>query len=144
MATPKVILLKGDPIRKEALAAEAITPGHLLEFVPTGGDAGQLRKHSTAAGVAQAMFAVEESLVGDEIGDAYADGDTVQYMVCRKGDEVYGFLEAGASVNIGAALESNGAGDLQARTGNFPVAQALETKDNSAGIVHARIKVEIL
>ncbi len=142
MPNPKTIILKGDPIHKEAQAGEVLTPGHLLDFAPTGVNQGKLIKHAGAAAAAQGMFAIEESFVGDDITDTYAFGDTVQYIVGRKGDEVYAWLKAGVSVIPGSKLESDGAGALQALTSNFPVAQSKEAKASTGAL--QRLRVEVL
>ena len=112
----KTIVLKGEPIRKEGIASEAITPGHLLEFVPSGGDAGQLRKHTDAGLNASPMFAVEEDFVGDDIDTAYADGSTVQYVVGRPGDEIYAILADNQTIVAGDFLESGDNGQLRKHT----------------------------
>jgi len=150
----KTVILKGDPIRKEAIAAEAITPGELVAF-----DANEkLVPHGSAGGNAQKMFAIEEDFVGDGIDTDYSAGDQVQYVVAQRGDELYAFIEAAANVSRGDALESNGAGALQAHTAvsivesgsatksvpvNALVAYAAEDKDNSAGGDRVRIKIEV-
>lgn len=136
---PNTIVLKGDPIRKEGLAGQAITPGQLLEWF-AGPD--RLMLHSTSGGAAQAMFAVEEDIVGDEISDAYASGSTVQYVVARKGDEIFAYLASGQNVAKGTALMSNGSGQLTTRTStNYVVAFAHEDKDATGGA--ARVRVEV-
>lgn len=143
---PNVIVLLGDPFRKEKIAAAAVTPGELLELDASA----EVQPHSTAGGNAQRMFAVEEEFVGDGIDDDYADGDTVQYVVARRGDELYAFLAAGESVSEGDPLESDGAGALQAwataADGGLHdnlIGYAAEDVDNGAGTVPARIKIEI-
>ena len=131
------IILKGDPIRKEELAASVITPGDVVEFT----SADTLQRHGTAGANAAPRFAVEEDFVGDEITDNYAAGDRVQYVVARQGDELYALLASGQNVAKGAFLESAGDGLLQAYTNQsganiFPnaiVCSALEDKDNSGG-----------
>jgi hypothetical protein len=126
----------------ENIASAAITPGHLVEIVPSGGDAGQLRAHATAADTdVQVMFAVENELVGDDIDTAYADGDTVKFCYPVSGAKIYAWLEAAANVARGAPLESNGAGALQAKTTGQTVAYAEEAVDNSAGGSAVRIRV---
>ena len=139
------IVIKGDPIYDEALAAEAITPGHLLELVPSGADAGQVRKHATAGGPAAPMFAVEESHLGEEITDAYADGDTTHWAHCRRGDVVYALLGPSEAVAYGTEVESKGDGTLRTRTtGNFPIAEAEEVVDNTGETTATRLLVKIL
>jgi hypothetical protein len=135
------ILIKGDPIRKEGLAGESITPGELLMWF-AGPD--RLMKHDTSGGAAQKMFAVEEDIVGDEISDAYASGSRVQYVTARQGDEIYAYLASGQNLAKGAPLMSNGAGYLTAISGTTPgrlVAFAHEDKDASGGA--ARFIVEV-
>lgn len=109
---PKTVLLKGDPIRKEGIAGGAITPGHLIDFDSNG----DLVVHATAGGNAQPRFAVEEEFIGDGIDTAYAEGDQVQYVVGRQGDEIYAILAKNMTIAKGAALESAGDGTLQAHT----------------------------
>lgn len=141
----KTVVVKGDPIYDEALASEAITPGHLIEYVPSGADAGQVRKHSTASGPASPMFAVEESLVGEGITDAYADGDTTQFAHFRRGDVVYALLGTSEAVEYGNELDSKGDGTLKRRTsGNFPLCEAEESVSNVGGSAAVRVKVKIL
>ena len=149
MATPKTITLKGDHIRKEAIASAAITPGHLVEF----GGAQELQAHGTAAVNARKAFALENDLIGGAIGTAYALNQTVQYGVFPQGAEVYALVAAAATaVTKGAALESAGDGTLRILTTDAAtddtqrdsvVAYALEAVDNSGGGSAARIRVEV-
>lgn len=140
---PKTINLKGDFLRKEGAASEAITPGHLVEF----GGSNDLQKHSAASGNARKAFALENDLVGDGIDDDYDTGDTVQYGLFERGAEVYALLADGENVSKGDALESDGAGALQAHAAigsgvqvDAIVAYALEAV-NASG--ETRIKVEV-
>lgn len=152
MATPKTVLLKGDPIRKEGVAAEAITPGHLLAF----DSAGKLIKHATAGGNAQPMFALEEDFIGDGITTDYAADDQVQYIVGRPGDEVYALLTTSQTIKKGDPLESTNDGTLKKHTAqavaeggsatytvytNAIVGYAAEDKTTTASV--ARIRVEV-
>lgn len=109
---PKTIVLKGDPIRKEAKAGGAITPGHLLGFDASG----DVVVHATAGGDAQPRFAVEQEFIGDGIGEAYADDDLVQFVVARPGDEIYAILTTSQEVAKGDPLESTGDGTLKKHT----------------------------
>jgi len=98
------------PVRDEAIANAAITPGHLIELMSTG----KVKVHATAGGpVKGAFFAVEDELQGNEIGTAYSSGDLVQYNHFRAGDRVYALLANGNNVAIGDLLESAGDGTLQ-------------------------------
>jgi len=139
--TPKTILLKGNPIRKEGAAGGAITPGHLLKRTSTG----TFVVHDSADAAVAKAFALEADLIGNGIDDAYAADDQVQVAYCRPGDEIYALLPAAAgAVVVGNFLQSNGNGCLKMLAGGTPIAVALEAVDNSGGATPARIKVEVI
>jgi hypothetical protein len=152
---PQTILLAGQPFKaQERLAGETnILPGHLLKF-GSGGTANRLLKHSTAAGVATAMFALENkmpdrSVATVPIDTPYASGETVQWIIARPGDEIYAWVPASAAAIIaGQELVSNGDGTLRLQlTGTAThsvVAMAAEAVDNSAGGTPARIRVHAI
>lgn len=97
-------------IREEFVAAAAISPGHLVEVT----SAGKVQKHSTASGnVAPVMVALEDSMQGNDVADAYALNDVVQCAVLRPGDRVQMILKDGQNVAIGDKLESAGDGTVQ-------------------------------
>lgn len=145
------IVIKGEPLRKESVAAEAITPGYLVEPA----SATTCQKHSTAEGPAVACFALENDLVGDDIDDAYDSGDTVQVGYFRTGDEVYAYLTTSQTISVGDYLVSAGNGLLQEfdpaedvssssadiYRGNV-IARAIEAVTTTTAA--ARIKVEVL
>jgi len=135
------IAVKGDYIRKEGEASGAITPGHLIEW----GGSQDVQVHSSAAGIARKAFAVENDLIGRDITDAYAQGETVQYGVFPPGAEVYAFLAGGETVSKGDALVSAGDGTLAAMASGEEgsvVAFAAEDLANSASAA-ARLLVEV-
>lgn len=127
---------------EELRAAEAITPGHLCAV----NSAGKVAKHASAGGWSEAMFALEDALQGNEIGDAYSADDLVALTVANKGDDIYAWLAAGESVNPSSGLTSNADGTLKAATGtDVVIARPLETLDNSdTGAVDARLKVRVV
>jgi len=143
------IVLKGDPIRKEAVVGIAVTPGYLVEFDAVNA----LQPPSEPAGNARKAFAVVADLVGGDVDDAYAVDDTGFYVIGRSGDEIYAWLPAGAAAIVaGNALESNGDGTLclsavAEATVNTErdgiVAYAMEAVDNSGGAAPVRIRVEV-
>ena len=136
---PKTVLLKGQPAAYEAEAAGAITPGMLLLL----NSSGKVIAHNGAAAVnVPALFARELEFAGGSLEEDYASGDLVPYWHCRPGDMVYALLEMGANVAVGALLESNGAGALQAVTAGIAVVQAMEAVDATAAI--KRIKVRVI
>lgn len=154
MASEKTIILSGDPVRKEVDGAAVITPGEILEFDSNG----DVQQHSTVGGNFLPMVAVEEDMLGNEIGDTYASGDRVQIAVLGKGNIFNGLLNLGENVSKGDPLESNGDGTLRAHTPDAVdsnqelaggttiyhqgiVGYAWEDVDNSAGSSSARIAV---
>lgn len=131
----KTIPLKGDFIRKEGVASEAITPGHLVEF----GGAKDYRKHSTIGGAARRAFALENDLIGKGIDDAYALGDQLQVGLFVPGAECYAITNA--AVTKGDPLESAGDGTLKAASTPIEgstIAYAVET---TTGAGRCRVEV---
>lgn len=140
------IKIKGECITKEAEAAAAITPGHLVEL----DSAGKVQVQSTAGAAAQRAFALENDLIGGAVGDAYATGGTVKYGIFEPGAEVYAFLDGGENVAIGATLVPAGDGSLIAETSFEAGAvcaiakEAVDNSSESAGGAQARITVEVV
>lgn len=160
MSTPKVILLRGDPIYGEARATAAITPGMAIA---TLGGARTVSNDPTcapaAAGAVAPIFARENDIIGDGIDDVYAINENVLFHHARRGDWIYALLATGANVAAGAALSIGAGGLLVAATPastdgtpevtevTFPspiIARALEAVNNAAGASPVRIKVEIV
>ena len=149
----KTILLKSNGIRKEAQAAAAITPGHLVELTT----AGKFQKHSTSGGASSKMFAIENELIGKNLNVDWITNEQVVAEVLPIGAEVYALLPAAAAaVVIGDLLMSNGDGTLikyvnqtsasVTTNGVIPnrvVARALQAVDNSGGGSPKRIVVEV-
>lgn len=104
------VLLKGDGIHKEAIAAGAITPGHLVMLNNTG----KVVVCTGASKKIQPNFALENELIGEGIDTAYASGDKVPYIVPERGAEVYALVPAAAAaIVIGDYLECDGTGCLR-------------------------------
>lgn len=146
---PETILLKGSPLRKQADAAGAITPGHLVART----SATEVNVHPTAGGNAQKAFAVENDFAGDGIDHAYQTGEAVQYDVFYPGCEVYALLADNQNATVGSFLQSNGDGTLRvlaaAGAANTltetivgTVIQAVDTRGGASA--PARIKVEVM
>lgn len=150
--TPHCILLAGNPqYPSQALAAAAITPGHLVEIVSGGG----IRKHGTVDGNAMPAFALENvtpdrTVATQAIDTPYSTGETVKWMIARPGDLVWAWVPASAAAIVaGDFLASNGDGTLhKAVTGATFVeclpAQAAEAINNSAVGTPSRIRVRAL
>lgn len=152
-AAPETILLIGEPNRRERDAAAAITPGNLIEL--TSSDT--VQNHSTAGGrVGPRYVCVENDIAGDDIDDAYAAGEVVQFHSARPGDVLLMRLNDGENVVIGDFLQSAGNGLLRRTDGDSSafdaeatsiIAVALEAKDmsdSSAADPSDRLRVEIV
>ena len=129
---PNTVILRGDTYtRREDMANEAITPGHLCNFAAND----RLQKHAQSGEGGGRIFALESDYTGDEVTTAYASGDRVPYADCAPGVVVWAHLASGQNVARGAVLMSNGAGALTAITGtNIQMAQADEDANASTGI----------
>lgn len=140
----KNIILKGDPIvTEEYSAAEAITPGHLLELA----SATTVRKNTDDAANVAVLVALERMEFGKGIDDAYAIGDTVKAATFKPGERAYMLLASGQNVAAGAYLTGDTAGLLTASSvaAGVRLAKALEAKNTSgsAPVAGTRIRVEI-
>ena len=135
---PHCILLAGKPIiPTERPAAEAITPGHLVDFAPSGTTTGKLVKHWASGGDGAPWFARERLMpdrgtTAEAIDRPYISGETVNWMMGATGDKFYAFLASGVAVVIGDPLCSAGNGTLTKAAGtNVVVADAAESVNNS-------------
>lgn len=111
----RVIALLGEPTigPDEDKAAEAITPGNLLNWDGSG----DLIKHDVAGGRAEPIFALERDEMGKDIDQPYAVGDAVKVGAFAKGMRVLAIVAAGApAIAKGDWLESAGDGTLRKAT----------------------------
>lgn len=130
---------------KEATAAEAITPGHLIDLNGTGGATLNDVDPGIVANNLAMQVAVENDIFGKTLDDAYAIGDTVIYATLSSGDEFYGFVPAAAPAivfNDPLTLDPNGV--MVKGTAANAVARAREAVDNSVGGAIARIRAMVL
>ena len=123
------IHLKGDRRTEENIAAEAISPGHLIKRDTSG----TLIKHDDVDGPAEAYFAREDAEQGKTIDDAYATDDRVFCILPAKGTEIQAILQGGVTCPDGNALSSGGDGTLILATGtDYVVAFATKALDLNA------------
>lgn len=144
------VVVKGYPMRKEAVAGGGITPGHLINLNSTN----KVVVHAGAAKSASAMFAIENEVIGNGIDVAYVANDNVLYGIFQPGDEVYALVAAAASaIVIGDLVESAGDGTVRKVATDTATSQderhglvgrALQAVDNSAGGTPARLLIEII
>lgn len=133
----RVIALSGPSIwqNEDGVAAEAITPGHLVSGVTS------LHKN-THNGVAVARtFALERDELGKDIDAVYAIGDYVKVGSFAVGERVLAWIPSGTNVNEDDYLAADNAGRLVAAASNIRIARALEAKNV---LVDTRIRVEIV
>ena len=128
---------------KEADAAEAITPGHLVDL---NGSAGAVKNDAaTTTGALSVSVAVENDIFGGGYDDAYAIGDRVIYATLRPGCEFMGFVPAAAvAIVFNDYLTPTVDGCLIKGTSANAVARARTAVDNSGGGAIARIRAEVL
>ncbi len=139
----KTIIVSGHPQIEEAQANAAITPGELIEWVPNASFR-RLRAHATSAGAAAPMFALENELIGDEIGTAYASGETVRFATFPKGSVVLARIAANITLETGDWLQSDGNGELTNSTSNnesVRVGQADESLTSTGSIQRKKVKI---
>lgn len=110
-------------------AGNTIYPGQLVVL----GASGVIVNASAADVDAMIIFAVENDLIGRDIDTPYTAGETCYYMIPNRGARVAAFLEDTGNVAFGAALESDGAGGLQAASTGKIVAYADQAVNNTAG-----------
>lgn len=136
----RIVLVQSGRL-EERVAAAAITPGHLVEFT----SADTVQKHSTAVGVAENAFAVEDALQGKTINDAYAAGDLVQIDIAAAGAERLVWIAVSQTIVKGDKLTSAGNGNLKkvAAGTDYPIAVAAEAVTTDASTPQ-RIAARIL
>ena len=124
------------------LAGGTIKPGMLILY-----SSGAVIANGSAADTdAPCMWALEKEFIDPQVTSTvpidvtYASGEVVRCIYSQPGDKLYALIETGSNVARGAALESNGAGALQAFSSGRIVAFADEAVNNSSGS-DARIKV---
>ena len=143
------VALKGDFLKKEALADEIISPGQLVELTATG-----IRKQTRIGATVDTFVPVAVALDSDivysntnGIDVDYLSGDITFYGVFPKGSEIQLKVPANApAITKGVLLGSLGNGFVEVATvsNSQAIAVAIESVDNSAGITPAFINVEVL
>lgn len=99
-------------VQHEALANEAITPGHIVQMLSTG----KIQKNDLVGERVPVRVAIEDSNQGNDKDDNWASGSQVQYRFFRPGDEVLVRLANGQSVAIGDRLEAAAGGEVRKST----------------------------
>ena len=102
----RTIIVAGNGLTKEAVAAAEIKAGMLVERVADG----KVQPHSTGGGAGTASFAVEDDHQGKTIDDVYAVDDRVILEYAVKGEEINAI--AGGAIAEGDLIASAGDGKV--------------------------------
>jgi len=145
----RTIVIKGNPIQKEAICDAALMPGQLVQ--PVAGSA--TNKIEVLAGTVDPTMRIVIESMDTPFDGTYTAGDTIPYVVPSPGDEVYAWSTAPAdgTLAVGDLLTSNHLGGLRgldaavtpAGYGGEALAVSLEAEEYTAG-VEVRVKVEVL
>ena len=134
---PRTIHLGGSvTLVNDRTVSEAVTPGHLVEL-----NAGQYRKHASAAAATTPAFALNMPELNKSYDDAYAATDQALIGIGAPGSTFLAWLASGQNVADGARLESAGGGLLTALAAGVLIATAIEAKNATAG--DSRIRIEV-
>jgi hypothetical protein len=105
----KSVIIAGQGVRVEKVAVAAFTPGMLIEQT----SANKFQKHSVSGGEAVPIFALEDSLIGNDIDDDYVATNQSFGVYCSPGMLINALLADGETAVIGSKLISNGDGFLK-------------------------------
>lgn len=142
MAANRMIRLNSPHGRQDELvAAEAISPGHLLDVDSSG----EAIKHATAGGNRPRLFALEDALRSytiDLTGNDYAADDPVQVLWALPGDKINALLTTSQTIVVGDDMTSNADGTLKKDTGSDSIIGiAAEAVTTTAAVAHLAIWV---
>lgn len=127
-----VILLDGDAREEDKIASEALTPGELVLAAAT---AGEIKANDAAADADAVRAFVREQREngGAGVDTDIASGDECTVIYPASGAVVNARIAHGEDLNDGAALESDGAGALQAHTSGRIIGYIVGDFANSTG-----------
>jgi len=140
----KVIAVGAKEVQyKEADAAEAITPGHIV----MENSAGKVLKNTVAGGAAAAgipvMVAVENDLFGKGLDDPWALNERVIYAHMKDGCEFYGLAPAAAAaIAYNDPVTTDGAGGVIIGTAANMIGRARSPVAGGAG-TPTRVRVAV-
>lgn len=140
------IVLKGKGHYEEGEADSAITPGMAVELAADG-KYDQVQS-SEAEGVKGGLkVAYEDSLQGNTITDAYAQGDRLFIYQPVSGDHIHVFVKSGEDIDVGdvGIVEGGGSG-LFVEAGGSEEAYKVEFLEDSDGALAANthLKARVL
>jgi hypothetical protein len=135
-----VVIGPSNPVYNEATAAEAITPGHVVK---QNGSAALIKNTLAASSETPVLVAVENSIFGKGIDDAWAIGDRVIYQHLRSGCEFMALVAAAApAIAYDDPITTAADGTVvKAASAATAIGRAREAVDNSAGGSAVRLRV---
>jgi len=133
------------PIQKEMIMDAAVRPGMLVEL------ASSTRIQVLSATIDPTMRVVVECM-DTEISATYASGETIPYIVPRRGDEVYAYATSSALATLAVTnkLVSDGNGFLTlfdttaTQAAGEVIAEVVEATATIAAGVVSQVHVEVL
>lgn len=126
------ILLNGDAREESRIAAETLTPGELTEPAATLGET-QAASSAADAEAPRQWVREQRENEGAGVDTDIASGDECTILHPESGARINARIAHGVNVQEGAALESDGAGALQARTSGRTLAFAGTDINNTSG-----------
>lgn len=144
--TPQTIQLKCKGLHgnyEERECSESVKPGHFL--IPDTSNAGEVKKNNLTTGAdTKLLIALENSLAGGVVTDAWTSGDRVNCYQPIPGDTLYVRVPASASAIVeGDRLQLDATGCMIKLASGVEKARAEEDLDNSGGGSEAFLKVTI-
>lgn len=140
-----VVIGHNQALYKEVDAAEAITPGHVIDLNSSGK---AIKNTTTGLGKNRqgVLVAVENDMFGKGIDDAYALNDRVIYQPLDRGCEFMALVAAGAAAIVyGDPIDLVSGGTVKKATDyTTAIGRAVAALDNSGGATPARLRVEII
>ncbi len=121
----------GGVVYEERTAAEGgIMPGMVCEVDSNG----QVIKHNSAGAKAECLIAIEDSLQGKTVDDAYEYATPIRLVRFRPGEEFHGLVDGWTNISIGEFVCSGGNGMFRSASDSgeltaYAVAMALEAND---------------
>lgn len=132
----------GGVVYEERTAGEAgIKPGMLCRV----GTDGKAYKHNAEGGKCECLVAIEDSLQGRTVDDAYDIDTPVRLVRFRPGEEFHGLLNSHVNMDIGENVVSYGNGLFRSASDSgsytaYAVAMVLEASagETSDTLIHMR------
>jgi len=114
MAIRTIRIQGGERFEGLQKASAALYPGMLCELTSDSDDT--VQKHSTAGASGERAIVFEDDIQGKEVSEVYADANTVQYDIYKRGERANVRIADGEAIAKGDNLVSNGDGYFKEAT----------------------------